>query len=546
MLIPSDEFLRNPIINPRYIKKNYPEFYEYLLKTYPDLKSIAEQIYWWKHDIETMPLCPSCGTPLKFYSFKNGYATYCSLKCSNSNSSKQEKTKATCLEKYGVENPKMNKKVQEKAKATCLEKYGVENPFASDKIKQKIYDYNLQRYGVKYTGCSDEVKEKIKISLQNKYGVDSPLDLPQTSINREAARRQRLIEKYKDIMDVNEGNYIVKCPHKTCSKCQDRWYEIPPSCFFDRRRDKTEPCTRILPVGSKYGNSGLEKEVQLMLDKHNIEYIENDRSIIAPKELDLFLPKYNIAIECNGIYMHSTLRKEPSYHSNKTKKCRELGIQLIHIWEDWIKNKPEIVESIILSKIGKYNERIYARKCEVREIKYQKSNSFLEKNHIQGKCRSTTKLGLFYRGELVSVMTFGVATAGSGKVIKGQIVLKRFCNKIHTQVVGGASKLLQYYIKHYKPNSIISFSSHDISDGNLYSKLNFEQSDDNQSYWWIKGRSLQRHHRFEFTKLDIVKLGWKEKVDDTWTEEEVMYEHGYYKIIDSGQTKWTLNLTQTS
>ena len=162
MDVPSNEFLKAPIINPRYIKKNYPDFYEYLLKTYPDIKSVSEQMYWWKHNITESPVCPSCGKKLKFYGFIKGYATYCSLKCSNSNSDKQGKTKQTCLKKYGVENPKQCNEIHIKSKQTCLKKYGVENPFASEVIKKKIYDTNIQKYGVKYTGSSEDVKEKIK------------------------------------------------------------------------------------------------------------------------------------------------------------------------------------------------------------------------------------------------------------------------------------------------------------------------------------------------------------------------------------------------
>ena len=145
-------------------------------------------------------------------------------------------------------------------------------------------------------------------------------------------------------------------------------------------------------------------------------------------------------------------------------------------------------------------------------------------------------------------MTFGKKDILSGgQKQNNEIVLKRFCNKLYTQVIGGASKLLKYYIVHYNPSVIISYSSNDISNGNLYKRLGFIKSmEHNQSYWWIKRGNLERFHRSEFTKADIVKLGWKEKIDNSWTEEEVMYERGYYKIVDSGQIKWVLDLTKIS
>ena len=50
-----------------------------------------------------------------------------------------------------------------------------------------------------------------------------------------------------------------------------------------------------------------------------------------------------IAVEFNGIYWHSISNKDPGYHLMKTKKCEELGIKLIHVWEDqWINDKDRV------------------------------------------------------------------------------------------------------------------------------------------------------------------------------------------------------------
>jgi hypothetical protein len=108
-------------------------------------------------------------------------------------------------------------------------------------------------------------------------------------------------------------------------------------------------------------------------------------------------------------------------------------------------NKQEIVKSIILSKLGIFKERIYARKCIVKEIDNKSKNDFLNKNHIQGQDISKYKLGLFYNDELVSVMTFGQRNITG----KSSFELIRFCSKLNTQIIGGASKLFQYFIKNY-------------------------------------------------------------------------------------------------
>ena len=50
---------------------------------------------------------------------------------------KIEKTKQTCIEKYGCENPIQNKEIREKIKQTNIKKYGVDNPTKNKEIRLK-------------------------------------------------------------------------------------------------------------------------------------------------------------------------------------------------------------------------------------------------------------------------------------------------------------------------------------------------------------------------------------------------------------------------
>ena len=545
MKCPNEEYFQNPIVNPRYIKKNYPEFFEYLNSNYKECSSISEKLYLWRNNISEIPKCLNCGKKCRYNGIGRGYSDYCSIKCSNSHQLKKEKAEQTNLKKYGETNPMKNKDVRKKAEETNINNYGCSCVFQSEIIKNKSKQTNLKKLGVEQVGASKDIQKKIKETFNIKYGVDSPLQLDITKINRDKSRKKKLDDKY-DIIDIQDGYYVCKCPHKNCKICNEKYYIIKPSIFFDRLRDKTEPCTKLLPVQkSNSKNTTLELFIQSILNEYNIDYICNDRTILNGKELDIYIPSKKIAIECNGVYAHCNLKKDNNYHVNKTKLCSDKGIQLIHIWEDWIKNDYNIVKSIILNKLGLCNNIIYARKCEVKEIDYNKSSNFLNQNHIQGSTKSSIKLGLYYKDELVSVMTFGKRNGCCGnKVInKGEIELSRFCNKLNIRVVGGASKLLKYFINNYNPSKIISFSSNDISNGNLYKQLGFETDYKiNQSYWWIKNGTYMRYHRSNFTKSDIVRLGWMEKNTKDWTEEEVMYSRGYFKIVDSGQLKWILNI----
>ena len=186
-----------------------------------------------------------------------------------------------------------------------------------------------------------------------------------------------------------------------------------------------------------------------------MEKLENDRKTLDGLELDIVLPKNNLAIECNGNYWHTELQgKDKHYHLNKTVECEKKNIQLLHILEsEWI-DKSDIWKSIINSKLGLSN-RIYARKCEIKEILDPKiKNDFLECNHLQGKDRSSIKLGLYYQRELVSVMTF--CKSRFNKNYEWEI--SRFASLLDTTIIGGASKLLSHFKKVYNPKSIITYA----------------------------------------------------------------------------------------
>ncbi len=264
--------------------------------------------------------------------------------------------------------------------------------------------------------------------------------------------------------------------------------------------------------------------------------ISNDKKILSPYELDMYMPELKLAIEYNGIYWHNEVNKDDDYHLNKTELCEQQGIQLIHIYEDDWSYKQDIVKSMILNKLNKTPNKIFARKTIVKEIFDNKLvREFLDKNHIQGFVGSKIKLGLYLDNELVSLMTFGNRRVAMGKksTNEDEYELLRFCNKLNTNVVGGASKLFKYFIDHYKPNEITTYADRSFSQGKLYEALGFKSQGKTQPnyYYIIDGI---RKHRFNFRKDVLVKQGY----DINKTEHQIMIERKIFRIYDSGNFKF--------
>ena len=127
-------------------------------------------------------------------------------------------------------------------------------------------------------------------------------------------------------------------------------------------------------------------------------------------------------------------------------------------------------------------------------------------------------------------MTFGNLRKNLGSTSKeGCYELLRFCNKLNTTVVGGASKLFKHFLKEYKPKEVISYCDRRWSEGNLYEMLGFEFSHNSKPnyFYVINGK---RENRFKYRKDILVKEGF----DPNKSEHEIMLERGIYRIYDCG------------
>ena len=136
---------------------------------------------------------------------------------------------------------------------------------------------------------------------------------------------------------------------------------------------------------------------------------QSNRKVIQPYELDIYIPIFNYAIEYNGLVWHSNKYKtNKKYHLNKLNLCKEKGIKLLQIFEDEYLYHKDIVLNKIKHILKKCDDlpKIYARKCEIKEIKKEIAKPFLEKYHIQGYVPSTIYLGCYCNTELIGVMQF--------------------------------------------------------------------------------------------------------------------------------------------
>ena len=414
----------------------------------------------------------------------------------------------------------------EKSKNAFEEKHGVSSFFKKDEFKKNIKSYFIKKYGVGGPMEVPEFVEKLKDSFRKNHLKNLIPNLEKNNLV--------LLDDYK-----KNKNGNTSCPYNfKCTKCDN----VFSSTLLGS--GKIPICRKCYPINK---NSKLEQIIKDFLNTNNISHIDSDRKILNGKEIDIFLPDFNIGIEVNGNYFHSenSGEKTKSYHIDKTIISNEKNINLIQFYEDEILLKTDIVLSKLSSKLN-LNNKLYGRKCEVREITKKQSMVFLNENHLQGYTIDKVRYGLYFNDELVSVMTFGKKrkSLGNKNINTDEYELIRFCNKKYITVVGGFSKLLKFFIDKIKPSKIETFADIRWSGINpmntVYYKNGFKYiAKTPPNYWYIKtDRYLNRYHRFVFRKDVLVKEGF----DKNMTEWEIMKIKGYDRIWDCGSLKFELVL----
>jgi hypothetical protein len=562
------------------VKTSRTDIMDWINKQTPLLQNpfytLKTKIFWILNDMSEFPTCKVCGKPLSdknVVSIKDGYKSTCSIKCAANDISRIKKIKETCLKKFGTDNFSKTKEFIEKSKQTCLEKYGVEfsfqsennksksketnlkkygceNPNQNESIQNKTKQTNLKKFGVDNVFKAQEIKEKIKKTNIEKFGVDHPMK----NINvKTCVLTKKHISTLSNVWD----RIILTDPYSSPNFTKDFFIEnynrnfefefICKKCgniFTSKHYDGVHSrCKICYPNTSSIGEKEL---VDFIKSFYNGEIVENSKNIISPYELDIYCPEKKIAIEFDGLYWHSsqilnTKTNGVTYHLVKTNMCKELGIQLIHIFEDEWNLKKEIVKSRIKNIFGFNDKIIYARKCTVEIITSNESFNFQNENHIQGALKSSINIGLKYDNELVALMTFGKNRISLGsKSHDGCFELLRFCTKKGYHIIGGASKLLKYFENNFKPVKIISYADYRWSYGNMYKKLGFELKHISKpNYWYMNSDCLKRYHRFNFRKSVLCKK--LKKFDDNKTEKENMILNGYKTIYDCGNMVFEKN-----
>ena len=435
------------------------------------------------------------------------------------------KEKAKKNSQWYKDNPDKVKERSEKYKQWCIN-----NP---DKVKEKANKYKQW--------CTENI-------LANQHRGDNiSSNKYESRINMisEFSQDELLKIHPDDLKLILDGTIKGKDTLRIkCSNCNNYDYHRFDTSISLKNKSVTQ---RLCNKCCLLGKSKYEDELYNYITSLGCTCIRHDRSILNGKELDLYIPDKKVAIEFNGTYWHCDLNKDKYYHYNKFINCLENNIRLISIYEyDFLNTeKHDKILSIIKNAILDCNNRIYARKCKVLEITTKEANSFFNKYHFDGGSRQCSICyGLYNNNNLVSVMAFGkLRCQNKLRNNKGYYELVRYATIQDTSIIGGMSKLFNYFVKQYKPKYILSYSDNDYFDGHSYKSLGFSLASRGQNcidYNWVKNNNVLLRQQCMPCKLLNKFPLYKGLNINGSVEKFIMEDLGYIRIYRCSNSKWEL------
>lgn len=317
--------------------------------------------------------------------------------------------------------------------------------------------------------------------------------------DRVAAKGFKLItysgstQKHGSIFECSEGhqwaakaNYVIHGPGTGCPKC------------------------------CKSGPSTGEDDLFNFVSNISPDAVQSYRKLIGPKEVDVYVPGKNVAIEFNGLYWHSEEFHDKKYHIGKRLAVEEKGCRLISIREDlWNERQPQVMR-IVKNALGVSSDRIGARQTTITELSGTEVKNFMNENHVQGYKSATVHFALQHNDEPVAVLSLTYWRN------KAQWEVTRYATSC--TVSGGLSRLWKHAIKTLDIISAYTYIDRDLFTGDAYVAIGFQRIASTVGFRVVNRSTTESRQKWNRAPSGMTQSQW-------------YAAEGVKRIYDSGQDK---------
>lgn len=541
---------------PRLVTKETEEYLLRATKYLPRDAPLKQRYYCVRNEIEQIPTCIGCGKSSKWDNYTNVFRDYCSTKCYNTAMRGEAgKLRAACRKQFrkvggesiddivasltredgNLNGNMINNRHLSNVQITTIENATQHLP-ANYSLSGRVFVLSLDDFDPKEISCR-ECSSVLEINGKNRGRLYCSAKCSNRAGEKIAKTRQTNIDRYGVSSNLVVGKITPEMQQRLRDGAVGELYQkglTVPEIEMELGISTTRAYTLLNQWAEenditlkKRSYSFIQRRVAQGLSNRGIDFLEGDRKIIAPYELDFVLEDRKVAVEINGIYWHSEKFKDKWYHVKKADLARDNDYRLLQFTEDEV----NLNFDLVMSMIDTTRTVVYARKCKVEEISPKVYRDFLGLNHIQGPINSRIKLGLFHNDVLVSVI--GMGAPRFNKIAEWEI--HRFCTTIGMSVVGGFSKLLSNFSKKYS-GDILSYADKRFScfHGNVYEKSGFELISETPPSYAYHHATKPSLSRYAAQKHRLPKI-LGDKYCSERSERDNMKLSQYFRVWDAGQ-----------
>lgn len=448
--------------------KDYPEVNDFVMKQLQEIPEYVSKGYYAIMKVRGLEFinCPNCGKRMDYVrTHKNG-RMFCSRKCAiddrmkkNGTFGKKRKIKSTPSYTNEITFDVLNEDVlyelyKDKSTGQIVQLYR-KSEQVRDLANKKYENNNNYRTPCNALICICHKIELLKCKCcgkEMKYSTHRNRNQMYCSIKCGRQGDTYITRQRENKYKCNYNNTIQFAKEKGLTlltsiedykgvtgenlyKCNDCNREFIFTNSWNIKRDLKCPYCN--------GGSLFEKEVKQFISKYVGVEGRNKKILDNHYELDIVIPSKKLAVECNGLYWHSSAQnKDCSYHLSKTNECEDKGYNLIHIFEDeWLYRKSAVM-NVIKSSLNLNTIHVNHNDCKVSKLGLNRAERFVKKYALTLDYRNKTNYSITYKNRLIGVVTTSDNTITAITIMKGI-------------TINGLEKLItdnfrNYYYKHDK------------------------------------------------------------------------------------------------
>lgn len=335
-----------------------------------------------------------------------------------------------------------------------------------------------------------------------------------------------------------KNKYTIYCSRECQYKAKSKWNKIRRETLSEEEKQK-----QIAPLFD-YNNLN-------DISKINLEYKDYLEWLWFSVELEkqlwwwaYDLCVWNTLIDINPFAYHNVTwhpysnPRDKNYHYEKLRLARENWYKCIMV-RDW-DTKEKIGDLLNGNK-----KKIWARKCEIRQLEYRDTHKFFEDNHVQwdtAKNKNNIYIGLFYGWLLVEAMSFWKPRQNENY----EWEILRLCALRWYSVIWGASRIFKNFLELVKPRGVISYCDMSKFTWEIYTQLWFKLLKCNPpskhwynpklkqhiTDWLVRHCSADKLLKTNYWKWtdnnELMRQAWYVEIYDCW---QATYVYGAKKVI---------------